>query len=210
MNAALDEMAVAAGPQPVPDPFDAAIAFVWRPDNDGQGYHDDPRDPGGATTWGVTFATWSAWQRLHGTTPTLAAFRVLGPDDLRTLYRALFWNACQCGALPLGVGLVVFDAAVGSAPLHAARWLQQVVGVTQDGEIGPETIAAARRMPPVVTINALATTREAFYASLPTFRVYGRGWDRRATDCCLLALSMAGAHTDSTPEPEPAGPGTQE
>ena len=192
MNA-LDEMQSGAGPQPIPDPFDPAMSFVWRPNNDGQGYHDDPQDPGGATTWGVTFTTWSGWQRMHGAVPTLATFRVLGPDHLRALYRALFWNACQCAALPIGIGLMTFDAAVGSAPLHAARWLQSVVGVPQDGEIGPQTIAAARQMPVTTIINALATTRESFYASLPTFRYYGNGWDRRAQDCRVLALGMAGA-----------------
>lgn len=172
------------------DPFDPAFAFVERPDNDGQPCHVTPNDPGKATAWGVTFATWSAWQRMHGATPTLAAFQALTMADTSPLYRALFWNACQCGSLAPGVGLMVFDAAVGSAPLHAARWLQSVVGVPQDGAIGPQTIAAAGRMPAARIINALATTRESFYASLPTFRYFGNGWDRRAEDCRRLALSM--------------------
>lgn len=173
------------------DPFDIAMDFVWRPENDGQGYHDSPFDPGGATTWGVTFDTWAAWCRLHKTMPTLSTFRTLGPLALLPLYRAWFWNACRCGDLPLGVGLSVFDIAVGSAPAHAARFLQSVVGTIQDGEIGPITLAATAALPAPHVINELCVQRESFYASLPTFRVFGRGWDRRAQDCRTLALSMA-------------------
>jgi lysozyme family protein len=172
------------------DPFDTALAFAWRPENDGQGFHNDPRDPGGATTWGVTFGTWSGWQRMHGAVPTLAAFQALGPDDLRPLYRALFWNACRCDSLHPAVALVVFDAAVGSAPAHAARFLQSVLHVAQDGAIGPVTLAAAAQQPPAHLVNALTLARESFYAGLAAFRIYGNGWDRRAEDCRRLALSM--------------------
>ena len=173
------------------DPFETALAFIWRPDNDGQSFHMTANDPGGATSWGVTFSTWASWERLHGRQPALAVFRTLGMADFRPLYRAWFWNACRCASLPPGVDLTVFDAAVGSAPAHAARFLQSVVGADQDGEIGPLTCAAAARMPAADVINKLVATREAFYAALPTFRYFGRGWDRRAEDCRALALSMA-------------------
>lgn len=181
--------------------FDAALAFIWRPENDGQGFHNDPRDPGGATSWGVTFSTWCGWQIMHGARPTLEIFKTLGPAELTPLYRTLFWNAIHGDELAPGVSLMVFDAAVGSGPGNAARWLQATVGVTQDGAIGPVTLAAAARSIPARLVNSLASEREAFYARLPTFAVYGRGWDRRCEDCRRLALSLAGAPAvDLAPE----------
>lgn len=174
------------------DLFGTALGFIWRPENDGQGFHDDPSDPGGATSWGVTFATWSGWARLHGLRAvTLDAFKSLGQPDFSPLYQAWFWNACCCGDLPAGVGLSVFDTGVGSAPAHAVRFLQSVLGVAQDGLIGPATLAAAVRTPPRRIIDALCVQRETFYASLPMFRIYGNGWDRRAEDCRHLALGLA-------------------
>lgn len=184
------------------DPFDIALAFNYRPENDGQGFHMTPNDPGGATSWGVTFGTWASWQRMHGAGALLSVFQTLGPDDFRPLYRAWFWNACRCDSLPLGVGLTVFDAAVGSAPAHAVRFLQSVLHVDQDGECGPITLAAAASASPAHVINELCMQREAFYASLPTFRYFGRGWDRRAEDCRRLALSLV--------NPLPAASGDQE
>lgn len=176
--------------------FDDAMAFVWRPENDGQGFHNDPRDPGGATTWGVTFTTWSGWQRLHGYTSLLDDFKRLEPKDLRPIYRALFWNAIHGDALPAGVSLMVFDAAVGSGPGNAARWLQQVLGgLVVDGAIGPATLARVHAVDPAEVVNYLADRREAFYADLPTFPIYGRGWDRRCEDCRAEALRIiVGAH----------------
>ena len=103
------------------DPFDPAFAFVVeRPDNDGQPCHVTPNDPGKATAWGVTFASYgSAWQRMHGATPTLAAFQALTMADTSPLYRALFWNAKPVLLhYPTASASWVFgDAAVGSAPL---------------------------------------------------------------------------------------------
>ncbi len=172
--------------------FDDAMAFNWRPENDGQGFHDDPRDPGGATSWGVTFATWTAWQALHRAPADLETFRALPATAFLPLYHTLFWTAVQGDSLPPGVSLSVFDAAVGSAPAHAARFLQAVVGTVQDGMIGPVTLAAARALVPAQVITCLCEEREAYYARLPTFRIYGRGWNRRAEDCQKLALTIAG------------------
>ena len=147
------------------DLFPQAMAFVWRPDNDGQPFHVTANDPGGATAWGVTYATWSGWQRLHGGVSTLGMFRAVGQGELLPLYRALYWNACACGAMG-AIGIQVFDVAMGSGPETAARFLQAVVDVEADGQIGPVTLAALRDADPARVNTALFDRREAFYASL--------------------------------------------
>ena len=39
--------------------FQPSLAFVWRPENDGQSDHTDPGDSGGETNMGVTIASWN-------------------------------------------------------------------------------------------------------------------------------------------------------
>jgi lysozyme family protein len=56
---------------------------------------------------------------------------------------AIYWNALACDQLPAGVDYCVFDYGVNSGNSRAAVALQQFVGTTVDGEIGPLTIAAA-------------------------------------------------------------------
>jgi lysozyme family protein len=174
--------------------FDDCLAFTWRPENDGQAFHRDPNDPGGATAWGVTFATFRAWRLVRGMPdPTLSTFIGVDKSELRSLYQTLFWSTVQGDALPPGVDLCVFDFAVLSNCIRSAQFLQRCLGVTEDGHIGPITLRAANNAVPGALMQALTTRDEAFYASLSTFRIFGHGWDRRADDRFRLAVTMTRA-----------------
>ena len=173
------------------DYFPLGIGFVWRPENDGQPFHVTANDAGGATAWGVTIATWRAWQVAHGQTGQVYAttFARIPKEDFLPMYRANFWNACACGSLG-AIGIAVFDAAVGSGPGHAALFLQHTLGVAMDGQIGPITVRVATQADQRALTKALCDEREAFYAKIPTARYFGRGWDRRAEACRDYVLSL--------------------
>lgn len=171
------------------DFFPTGMSFVERPDNDGQGFHETLHDTGGDTAWGVTYNTWCAWQRLHNGPTTVAAFKALGKTDVYPLYRTMFWNASRCGNMG-ALGIQAFDVAMGSGPGTAARFLQHVLKVNADGQIGPATIAALHDADPAKVNAAFCTEREAFYATLPTARYFERGWDRRAEDCRAFVASL--------------------
>jgi lysozyme family protein len=171
------------------DLFSEAMDFIWLPENDGQPYHITTSDPGGATSWGVTYDTWASWRELHGDPVSMAGFkRVLRPD-LLPLYRTMFWNACNCDALG-PIGIQVFDAAVNCGPGHAALFLQALIGVAQDRAIGPLTIAAARAQDQPALSRLLCSRREEFYATRLAARYFERGWDARAEACRDLVLSI--------------------
>lgn len=178
-------------PGPAPDYFESALDFIWLPGNDGQGIHTSPHDPGGATNLGVTFQTWSGWQRMHKANSPLVVFRALGKPDMRPIYRALFWNACSCGSFG-AVGVQLFDAAVNCGPGHAAGFLQTVLGVEVNDEINPVTIRAAQQTDQRALSRALCNEREEFYASRPGAVYFGRGWDRRAEAARDLVLDLLG------------------
>ncbi|WP_281423880.1 glycosyl hydrolase 108 family protein, partial [Mesorhizobium silamurunense] len=63
---------------------------------------------------------------------------------MRGRYRRFYWDAVLGAELPDGVDCAVFDFAVNSGPGRAAKYLQAVLGVAQDGRVGPATVAAAR------------------------------------------------------------------
>lgn len=154
------------------------------------GYVDHPNDPGGATNLGITLATLSAWR---GRPVTKQEVRDLTKAEAGAIYRTRFWNAVQADALPPGLDLVVFDFAVNSGPARAVKTLQSVVGVAQDGAVGPVTLAAIKRAPGVVTIiTDLSDARMAFLRSLPTWATFGRGWTRRVGEVEAAAFAAAG------------------
>lgn len=183
------------------DLFPQAMAFVWAPNNDGQSYHNTPNDPGGSTAWGVTFTTWAGWQRLHNASVSMAEFQACKQPDFLPLYRAMYWNACRCGNMG-PIGIQIFDIAVGSGPGNAARFLQTVLGVDVDGQIGPLTVAALNAAIPAAINYALCNERERFYAALPTAKYFERGWDRRAEACRDLVAGMLGHVSASSTTPQ--------
>lgn len=173
------------------DLFPKAMSFVWAADNDGQPFHMSANDPGGATSWGVTYQTWSGWQRLHGVTPSLALFRACQQSDFLSLYNSMFWNACRCGSMG-AVGIQIFDAAVNCGPGNAVKFLQTVLDVEIDGQIGPITLRVAQQTDQNALARQLCAQREEFYSTRSGARYFERGWDARAERCRDLVLGMLG------------------
>lgn len=170
--------------------FDAALAEVLKHEG---GYVDHPRDPGGATNLGVTLATAKAADLdVDGDGDVdKADVRALTPAKVAPVYKARYWDACECDKLPSGVDLIVFDGAVNSGPARARRWLQQAVGAKTDGVIGPKTLAAVQAQSPAKTIENIRAIRDGFYRSLSTFGVFGKGWLRRLSAVTAKSLQMA-------------------
>jgi lysozyme family protein len=148
-----------------------------------------PSDPGGATMRGVTQAVWEDW--VDGPV-TEDEMRSLTVADVTPIYKKNYWDRVKGDHLPSGVDFAVFDLAVNGGTGRGAKMLQKVVGVTQDGGIGRQTLAAVSRMSPVDIIEQYAAEREAFYRRLKTFDTFGRGWLRRNEETRIAALKMAG------------------
>jgi lysozyme family protein len=105
------------------------------------GFVCNPNDPGGATCKGVTQAVYDDWRVSHSLSRRpFARLRA----EVEAIYFKLYWNAIHADDLPSGVDYCAFDFAFNSGPNRAARFLQRTVGVQEDGQIGPATLAAAK------------------------------------------------------------------
>ena len=105
------------------------------------GYANNPADPGGETNRGITRATYEAYLQKKGL-PTKVSMRDIPEAHVEDIYRTMFWDRVKGDQLPPKLAMQVFDFAVNSGPDRAIRYLQFLVGTTQDGIIGPKTIAA--------------------------------------------------------------------
>lgn len=152
------------------------------------GYSDEPGDPGGPTNLGVTLATWSDWIG-HPATPQM--IEGLSLADVGGLYRARFWDAVNGDNLPGGLDCAVFDAGVNIGPETAAKLLQQLLSVLQDGVIGVNTLKAIGQFAVPDLIERFSDARIAFYQRLPGFGEFGSGWTRRTRSIELSAQQMA-------------------
>ena len=164
--------------------FEACMPFIFKAEG---GYSDNPGDPGGPTNFGITLATLRAYE--GDSNLTADDVKKLTPAVAKEIYRTAYWNRMQCGELPVGLDLEVFDFGVNSGPAESVKTLQRLVGVTQDGSVGPITLAAVRQFNVGDLIGRFAQARLAFYQSLnmPEFE---QGWATRVAQIQTAAAKM--------------------
>ncbi len=155
------------------------------------GFTDDADDAGNWTGGAVGVGT------LAGTKFGISAaaypnlnIAALTKQQAGAHMQADYWAKASCDVLPAGVDLAVFDPAVNMGVGRAARLLQAAVGVAQDGQVGPATLAAVAAMSPAAIIQAITAARIAAYEADEGFAQFGGDWITRANDCQAAALAM--------------------
>lgn len=177
------------------------------------GFVDHPSDPGGATNMGVTIATFRRYVKPNG---TVADLKRLTVEQATIVFKRQYWDKVSADLLPVGVDYAVADYAVNSGPARAARHLQEVVGATQDGKVGPQTIAAVKAMDPQEVVNRLCDRRMAFLRGLRTWGTFGKGWSRRVASVRRMAVhdildaNLTAIRRDLDAPPAPSHPDPQE
>ena len=150
------------------------------------GYVDHPKDPGGPTNKGVTQAVYDNWRKSQNL--AIQSVRAIADSEVAAIYKNLYWDRVSGDLLPSGVDFAVFDFAVNSGVSRAAKMLQSVVGVTQDGQIGPATILATK----TYVAMSITNRRLAFMQSLSIWSTFGKGWSARIADVKNQILSLVG------------------
>lgn len=143
------------------------------------GYSDHPADKGGKTMWGVTERV----ARAHGYTGPMRDFP---RDQAKAIYRKSYWDPVKADQLPKHTRFDVFDGAVNSSVKQSIKWLQQAVGTSSDGAIGPKTLAAVAAENPERISKRYNGFRLAFLADRPNWDSFSEGWVRRIAANLLL------------------------
>ena len=157
---------------------------------------DNPKDPGGRTSRGVTQRVYSAYRNSIGK----AAQDVYKATtaEVHDIYKRQYWDVCKCDALPSGIDLIVYNAAVNSGPKRAYKLLQASlnrvsnVQLKVDGTPGMITVQAAVNSPDHdLVVVEFGRKYQAFYKSLSTFKTFGKGWTRRNSNVTKIGTAWA-------------------
>lgn len=144
-------------------------AFTALMGNEG-GYSENPKDPGNwssgrigegtldGTMWGISAPV---ARRNNYSGP----MKYLSQDAAKVIAKREYWDRYQCDQFDGRIGFQVFDAAYNGG--HPAQWLQQAAGVTVDGAIGAQTIAAVRSTDPYKIVALFNASRLDYLANLP-------------------------------------------
>ena len=135
------------------------------------GYVNNAKDPGGETNWGISKRSY----------PQID-IKNLSREGAKAIYKTDYWDRAQCDRLPPTLAYLLFDCAVNSGIGQAVRFLQRAVGVADDGQIGPLTLAAVQRIDQESLCAKFLGQRLDFMTRLSTWDVFGKGWARRIAD----------------------------
>ena len=149
------------------------------------GYSNRPKkhDPGGETNFGVTRKTYDAYRKRKGL--PIQSVKYISQEEVAEIYRQEYAKPVRFDALPTGVDYFVFDTAIHSGPVRAAKLLQRSVGAEEDGFIGAKTLAAVDAIPPMQLLLTLKDVRMRYLKTLDNWPHNARGWTSRvnfATD----------------------------
>ena len=132
------------------------------------GYVDNPADPGGETRWGVSKRSY----------PDLD-IKALTIDEAAAIYVRDYLAPLRAAELPPSVTFQLLDFAINSGVYRAVVCLQRAVGATEDGHMGPATVAAVARHAAADVVMLLLAARLEFMAGLSVWPQFGKGWARR-------------------------------
>ena len=164
--------------------FESCVNIVLQKEG---GFVNHSADPGGATNYGITIKVLSEYRK---TEVSVEDVQRLSIGEAKQIYFKNYWKPIQGDQLPAGVNLSVFDFAVNAGVSRAAKTLQKIVNVQQDGIIGLVTLKAVQTFDVENMIERLTDERVLFYRSLKTFSVFGKGWLRRADLIKIASLEM--------------------
>jgi lysozyme family protein len=95
-------------------------------------------------------------------------------NEAEAIYKARFWNRIGGDGLLAGPDAMLFDVAVNSGVGRARQWMPLIQGKNAvDG------------------VKAIGARRRAFFRSLRTFDVFGKGWMRRVNEVEAWSLAWA-------------------
>jgi len=144
------------------------------------GFGNHPADTGRETMCGVTLAT---FRQYFGADKTVADLRAMTEAQWRTIMKGGFWDRCWADQIRnQSVAELIVDWCVNSGTGMLKR-VQAIVGVAQDGIMGPKTLAAINAARAQLLHFKIKAARAAYYESIvlgrPSNIVFYDGWMNR-------------------------------
>ncbi|MDO4435261.1 MAG: glycosyl hydrolase 108 family protein [Cardiobacteriaceae bacterium] len=96
-------------------------------------YINYPKDPAGATHYGITQATYDAYQKRLGL--SVQSVKHITMAEVLDIYQRQYQDPIRFHDLPTGLDYALFDFAVNSGTSRAVRYLQRILNVRVDGAL---------------------------------------------------------------------------
>lgn len=148
-----------------------------------KGFSNDPSDPGGATMIGITLNTYKTYCKRNGMAiPNVTDLKNIQYKVWRDILHTMYWNKWKADTiLNQDVANMLVDWVWMSGANIGIKRPQGLLGVTQDGIVGPKTIAAVNKSNNFLKTlyQARKTHFENIVRSKPSSKKFLNGWMNR-------------------------------
>lgn len=164
------------------------------------GYQNHPNDAGNynslgqlvGTNWGVSA---TKYERIIGRPPSAADMQNLSAAAAKEIFRNDEWARIRGNEIhDQAVANIFFDGAVNHG--RGIHLMQEVLGVEQDGVVGPITLAAINTANPAQLYHAYKERRRRYYHWLVEWRpanlAFLDGWLQRLDRFQAYEVATAG------------------
>ena len=128
---------------------------------------------------GINSAVWPVTVARIGSAPEEQR-----PSMVEEFYRVNYWNKWLDQFNVQMLANSVFDMMINAGEPVAVQLLQRMVGATQDGILGPQTVAAVTRANPKNVVADYAKVRCLYYDGIDGSPADHASWKRRAMVTC--------------------------
>lgn len=139
------------------------------------GYVNNPHDAGGETKFGIA-----------ANANTNVNIKTLTWDAAENIYVKQYWLRGSCDKLNPRVAILHFDGCVNHGVQRANKFLQQALGVVQDGVIGPVSLKKLDACDDDEICTKICRFRSDFYRQIvknkPSQSIFLAGWLFRISD----------------------------
>ena len=150
------------------------------------GYVDNPNDKGGPTKYGVTLANWIkyGYDKDNDGDIDKVDLKTITVEDASKIAKKYYWDNVKGDLInSQSVAEFIADWAYNSGTSTAIKKTQKLLGLIDDGIIGPKTLLAINSADPKTLFERLKASRTAFVRAIvennPKQGVFLKGWENR-------------------------------
>lgn len=148
------------------------------------GFVNNPNDKGGPTNKGVTLRT---FRDYAGNNVNVQDLKDMSDYQWYAIFKRFYWDLCKADKInSQAVANAIVDWAYNSGPRTAIATVQRILGIDNDGIVGPMTIEAINNMRSGKLFDAIQFERAAFVQKIvknnPSQSIFLKGWLRRINE----------------------------
>ena len=157
------------------------IPFILRWEG---GFANDPADRGGATMKGITIGTFTTYRKSkRKPTPTVTDLKNISDQEWGDVFKSLFWDKWYADNIKSQSIANILVDWVWASGKYGITIPQRILGVAQDGVVGPKTLEALNARDADKLFAQLKQARINFVETIvkrnPSQKKFINGWKRR-------------------------------